>query len=630
MYYDDTFRHVGEFGRYQKFLYFLICLPQIFSGIQTFLPVFILHVPDHRCASPMESQMSFALNDPNAFTNNNYTILSGEDNNKITTYFQCDILHEEIDVNNTSDDIENATTYKKEKCNTWIYDKTYFDFTFAMQSDLVCEKKADRTHAVMSFMAGLTGGSLVTGFISDLRVGDDLLFTAFWSSCYCIFDTFFVSNSITINKISAFIKYAIFALIPYILFYSYGRKKAFMMCICLLIFPNIGLTFVTDYMVFVVLRCVSGFAVGGLLGTGFVLGMEIVGPTKRSWAGLVFEFFWAAGAMILALAAYLIRDWRHLNLVMSVPPVLFLSYIWLVPESPRWLLIKGKIQEAEAILEKTARLNKRFLPSDTLEKISFASKHRGLPLWKACTHPIIMYQLTVILFGWMIVSMVFYGLAMNSGNIGGNLYLNFFMSSFAELIGFAGCLAALHKMGRRPVFAISVLISGAACLLTIFPVLYASTEYQWTAMVLSTLGKVNVSAAFAVMFLYSGEIFPTVIRNSALGIAAFFARVGGMIAPYIIDIAAYIEHDIGKATPLLIFGVTAIVAGIFALKLPETKGVALPETIEDWMNFGKSGLADIEIEVSCEKLNKEEVTKSKEGNLKKKNITNYNEILLLS
>lgn len=64
------------------------------------------------------------------------------------------------------------------------------------------------------------------------------------------------------------------------------------------------------------------------------------------------------------------------------------------------------------------------------------------------------------------------------------------------------------------------------------------SEYQWTAMVLSTLGKVNVSAAFAVMFLYSGEIFPTVIRNSALGIAAFFARVGGMIAPYIIDIVS--------------------------------------------------------------------------------------------
>lgn len=72
------------------------------------------------------------------------------------------------------------------------------------------------------------------------------------------------------------------------------------------------------------------------------------------------------------------------------------------------------------------------------------------------------------------MSMVFYGLAMNSGNIGGSLYLNFFMSSFAEFLGFALCLGALHKTGRRSVFAVSILISGVACIITIFPVLYAN------------------------------------------------------------------------------------------------------------------------------------------------------------
>ena len=72
------------------------------------------------------------------------------------------------------------------------------------------------------------------------------------------------------------------------------------------------------------------------------------------------------------------------------------------------------------------------------------------------------------------MSMVFYGLAMNSGNIGGSLYLNFFMSSFAEFLGFALCLVALHKTGRRSVFAVSILISGVTCIITIFPVLYAS------------------------------------------------------------------------------------------------------------------------------------------------------------
>jgi predicted MFS family arabinose efflux permease len=48
-----------------------------------------------------------------------------------------------------------------------------------------------------------------------------------------------------------------------------------MLCIVLLIIPNICLTFVTDYMIFVILRCISGLSAGGLLGTGFVMGMYI-------------------------------------------------------------------------------------------------------------------------------------------------------------------------------------------------------------------------------------------------------------------------------------------------------------------------------------------------------------------
>lgn len=560
MHYDDAFRHIGEFGRYQKFLYLLICLPQMFSGIQTFLPVFILHVPDHRCTTSQNGPMAHTVNMPDLFPVDNYTTVMDTERNIRTRYLKCEIIQYKIESNDTNVYTTNSTKSERSKCHHWVYDKKDFDVTFAMQSNLVCDRKADRTHAVMAFMAGLTGGSLATGFISDL----------------------------------------------------YGRKKAFMLCIILLIIPNICLTFVTDYMIFVFLRCISGFSVGGLLGTGFVMGMEIVGPTKRSWAGLVFEFFWAAGAMLLALTAYFIRDWRHLNLTMSVPPVLFLIYFWLIPESPRWLLIKGRTAEAEAILRKTAIINKRNLPYGLFEKYSVESKHRRLPLWKACTHPKLMYQLTVILYGWMVVSMVFYGLAMNSGNIGGSLYLNFFMSSFAEFLGFALCLGALHKTGRRSVFAVSILISGVACIITIFPVLYANADFQWTSMVLSTIGKICVSAAFAVMFLYSGEIFPTVIRNSALGISAFFARIGGMVAPYIIDLAAYIDSDVGKATPLIVFGVTALVAGIIALKLPETKDMSLPETIEDWMNYGNKGLADIEINISCDKLNGGSKTELKE------------------
>ena len=71
----------------------------------------------------------------------------------------------------------------------------------------------------------------------------------------------------------------------------------------------------------------------------------------------------------------------------------------------------------------------------------------------------------------MMASMVFYGLGMNSGNLGGNIYVNFFLQSLAEVIGFAGCIAMLHKMGRKPVYIASIELSGVACLASFIPVI---------------------------------------------------------------------------------------------------------------------------------------------------------------
>ena len=56
--------------------------------------------------------------------------------------------------------------------------------------------------------------------------------------------------------------------------------------------------------------------------------MELVGPSYRMIAGIALELFWACGAIVLALLAYLIRDWRYLNLAVSLPALLFIPYVW--------------------------------------------------------------------------------------------------------------------------------------------------------------------------------------------------------------------------------------------------------------------------------------------------------------
>lgn len=66
---------------------------------------------------------------------------------------------------------------------------------------------------------------------------------------------------------------------------------------------------------------------------------------------------------MLAGVTYLIRDWVTMGLVTSVPFLAYFGYILVLPESPRWLLARGRLEEALKILEVMARVNERELPS---------------------------------------------------------------------------------------------------------------------------------------------------------------------------------------------------------------------------------------------------------------------------
>lgn len=102
------------------------------------------------------------------------------------------------------------------------------------------------------------------------------------------------------------------------------------------------------------------------------LAIEILAPSWRGLAGNLFCLPFALGYMVLPGVAYLIRDWKILQLVLSAPSVLLFLTWYLLPESPRWLLRKGRIQEAEAILRRAAEMNgrKKHLPVDFSEMVA--------------------------------------------------------------------------------------------------------------------------------------------------------------------------------------------------------------------------------------------------------------------
>lgn len=106
---------------------------------------------------------------------------------------------------------------------------------------------------------------------------------------------------------------------------------------------------------FTTLRFILAVATGGTMVTSFVLTMEIIGAKYRETVGIIYQIPFNLGHLSLPLFGYYLRNWSNFQLAISLPSVLFLSYYFLLPESPRWLLTVGKSEEAIKILETAAK-----------------------------------------------------------------------------------------------------------------------------------------------------------------------------------------------------------------------------------------------------------------------------------
>ncbi|XP_020280800.1 organic cation transporter protein-like [Pseudomyrmex gracilis] len=119
----------------------------------------------------------------------------------------------------------------------------------------------------------------------------------------------------------------------------------------------VALYVVQDYPAFLALRGLQGVFVQGLQNSTYILSLELFPARSRTLIALIMQIFWSIGLVLLTALSYVIPDWRILQLAVSVPTAVTVLYIWIIPESPRWLLAKGKSTEADMALERIAKYN---------------------------------------------------------------------------------------------------------------------------------------------------------------------------------------------------------------------------------------------------------------------------------
>ncbi|KAB7506790.1 Organic cation transporter protein [Armadillidium nasatum] len=332
----------------------------------------------------------------------------------------------------------------------------------------------------------------------------------------------------------------------------------------------------------------------GLFQTAFILGLEFVGPSKRVMFGVIGEFFFAFGEIILGLMAWGIRSWRMLQLVISAPVTCFVFYYWIVPESIRWLQTKGRHAQVVANLENIARINKKTIPLHLLrhhpleeaesdesnDMAILINRPHKVTLLDVFRNPTMAFRTIFLIIIWITTTLTYYGLSYNAMDLGedqgaNKIYLNFLLSAVIEIPGYIFAWIGMEYFGRKWSLLISLFLSGIACIATGYLKGFLSM------LLIFLVGKSNITTAFAIIYVYTAELFPTNVRNTVIGLCSMFARVGGMIAPFSTSL-----KQIYTPLPMLLFGLLSLLSSLLSITMPETLGEKLPDTIKDAIHIG--------------------------------------------
>ncbi|KAI0220240.1 Organic cation transporter protein [Lamellibrachia satsuma] len=358
----------------------------------------------------------------------------------------------------------------------------------------------------------------------------------------------------------------------------YGRRRVLYTVYVLLLAAGLGSAFSSSWQMFTIFRFFVGAFFGGTMVVNFVMPLEFVGRRWRTFCGCI--GFWALGVMLLAPMAFFIPQWRHLTAICSISGLVLMATWWYVPESPRWLIQKGRITEAKVIITRIAEFNRKPPPDLTkhgscLIKEEQERKVENYSYWHLFRTPTLAKNSLIIIFAWFVSSSVYYGTSLNVGSLSGDRYVNFFLSGLVEIPALLFVVFVNNRIGRRWTLSILMMVAGASCFGILFLDITGKVEEHGAVMTgMALLGKAGIAGGWAAAQVFSAEVFPTVVRNIGIAASSMAARLGGIAAPQLIFLGEF-----SRPLPYVIFGVLGIVCALLTFLLPETFNQPLPDRL---------------------------------------------------
>ena len=355
-----------------------------------------------------------------------------------------------------------------------------------------------------------------------------------------------------------------------------GRRNVLMVTVACDAVFGIASVFAPGFGWLLALRFLTGMAVGGTLPVDYAMMAEFLPPKNRGRWLVWLEGFWALGTLVVALTAWfaatfaVAAPWKLIYLVAALPACLGIFLRLWVPESPMYLLHRGREPEARAILDRIRTANGA--PALASQARLVLPPAAPVPAGGIFSAGLARTTLAVLAV-WFLVSLSYYGVFVwlpgklateGFGFVRGYGFL--VILALAQLPGYALAAWGVEAWGRQRTLRIFLVLSALGCLLFVTATTGGVVAGALMLMSFALLGT------WGALYALTPEVYPTTLRATGMGTAGALARLGGLAAPSLMAVLATRDFD----AMIGLFAALLVLAAVLSFGIGrETRGVSI-------------------------------------------------------
>ena len=356
---------------------------------------------------------------------------------------------------------------------------------------------------------------------------------------------------------------------------KFGRVRSATAAVALMSVMNVGCALAGNFPALFVCRLTQGVGVGGEMPVAATYISELSKAHGRGRFFLLYELIFPVGLMATGqLGAWLVPllGWQAIFWIGAVPGLIITLLVARLPESPRWLISKGRLTEADTIVKQIEASASHQVHTLVATPPAAAVSTSQRPRWSEVLSPAYRSRTLIVWTLWAAA----YFVTNSLNNWMPSLYTTVYhlglreslraasMLNVAQVAVLLVCAFCIDRIGRRNWTAASFIAGGALLAILGFVRAYSA----FSVMLLATLSYGIIGSANAVIYLYTPEIYPTRMRAIGTGLGTSWLRIASALGPAAVGVMV---GATGIGSVFWMFAGVSVVGALAATRMIETR-----------------------------------------------------------